>query len=276
MNGMNQVMTMAKAALVALASIGLASCASQAQTPDAKAATKSLLKVLTYNIHHANPPAQEKVIDLAAIAKVIQDSDADLVALQEVDVHTMRAGKAVDQAQELGRLTGRKVFFAKGIDFEGGEYGIAILSKFPFLKTESMPLPMKEGAGGEPRVLAWVVVEPVKGRKIVFANTHLDLKLENRALQVKAIAEKLGDLPTPVVLCGDLNAPPASDDIAVLDAKFQRSEANFGFTIPAVFPLKEIDYVMFRPANQWEVRQHTVVDERHASDHRPVLVQLAF
>lgn len=112
-------------------SIRLGSCVSQAQTPDAKAETQRSLKVLTYNIHGARPPAQKDVIDLAAIARVIRASDADLVALQEVDVRTERSGKEIDQAQDLGRLTERKVFFAKGIDFQGGEYGIAILSKLP-------------------------------------------------------------------------------------------------------------------------------------------------
>src|SRR5690554_4405995 len=89
-----------------------------------KAKTTQSLKVLSYNIHHANPPSKPDFIDLPAIAKVINESDADLVALQEVDVNTIRSGKGINQTEELGRLTNRHYFFVKGIDYQGGEYGI--------------------------------------------------------------------------------------------------------------------------------------------------------
>ncbi|MBC8125022.1 MAG: tetratricopeptide repeat protein [Candidatus Kapabacteria bacterium] len=89
------------------------------------------IRVLCYNIHHANPPSRPDFIDMVAIANVIKQEQPDLVALQEVDAYTTRSGKALHQAEELGRLTGMKVYFAKAIDYGGGEYGVAILSKFP-------------------------------------------------------------------------------------------------------------------------------------------------
>src|SRR5690554_6085119 len=73
--------------------------------------------VLSYNIHHANPPSMPDSIDLGAIARVIVDSGAELIALQEVDVNTLRSGKSLDQAEELGKLTGMNVSFSKGIDY---------------------------------------------------------------------------------------------------------------------------------------------------------------
>lgn len=234
------------------------------------------LKVLAYNIHHANPPSKEGFIDLPAIAKVINESGAELVALQEVDVNTIRSGKGINQAAELARLTGMNYFFVKGIDYQGGDYGVGILSKFPILETDSLRLPMKEGAGGEPRVLAMVTVEPAKGKRVAFASTHLDLKPENRLLQAQAIIGKLGKLSMPVVLAGDFNAVPGSDVINNFDEYFKRSSIENGFTIPVVVPTREIDFVMYRPETTFKVIKHQVIEEKYASDHRPVYVELAY
>jgi endonuclease/exonuclease/phosphatase family metal-dependent hydrolase len=95
--------------------------------PPITAQRKARLKVLCYNIHHALPPSKKDSIDLDAIARVIIRSKPDLVALQEVDVHTRRSGP-FNQAEELGRKTGLTPYFIKAIDYDGGEYGVAILS----------------------------------------------------------------------------------------------------------------------------------------------------
>ncbi len=121
------------------------------------------LKILTYNIHHANPPSKPNVIDVAAIAKVINEQQPDLVALQEIDVHTDRSGKALNQAEEIARLTGMKFYFARAIDYAGGEYGVAILSKFPMEKMTNNPLPTAEGTGGEHRTLATAITFGFEG-----------------------------------------------------------------------------------------------------------------
>lgn len=237
-----------------------------------------LLKILTYNIHHANPPSKPTLIDLKAIAKVINEKKPDLVALQEVDVNNRRSGTELDQAAELGRLTSMNHFFVKGIDYEGGAYGIAILSKWPILSIDSLRLPMAEGSGGEPRVLAVVTVEPERGRPISFACTHLDLKEQNRILQSAAISNKLNQYKHPVILCGDFNAKPGSDVINYFDQHFTRTkvEGAAAFTIPEKNPDREIDFVMYKPKAAFKQKKHLVIQEPYASDHLPVYVELAF
>lgn len=241
-------------------------------------AQKKSLKVLTYNIHHANPPSKPDFIDVDAIAQVIKDSGADLVALQEVDVNNRRSGESLDQAAELGRLTGMAHHFVKGIDYEGGAYGIAVLSKFPIKATDSLRLPMKAGIQGEPRVLAVITVEPEPGKPLLFACTHLDLKPETRLLQAEAICGYFEDRKMPVVLCGDFNAIPGSDEMNYFDRFFTRSEiaGSAAFTIPIDQPRREIDFVMYRPADVFEVLQHRVIQEKYASDHLPVAVELKY
>lgn len=229
------------------------------------------LKVLTYNIHHSNPLSKPGFIDVAAVAKVISESGADLVALQEVDVRTLRSGKDLDQAAELAKATGMHFYFAKSIDFQDGEYGLAILSKFPILHAETLPLPL---LGGEHRALGVVTLELVPGKKILFANTHLDLKPENRVLQVNFLKDYFARNDLPTILCGDFNATPESDTIRNLSTMFQR--VSSGLTYPMDKPDREIDYVMIKPVGSFSIKSRQVVPEQYASDHRPVLLDLKY
>lgn len=251
-----------------VAFLGISAAAAFCQTAD------RTLKVLTYNIHHANPPSKPGVIDVKAIAQVIKESGADLVALQEVDVRTRRSGVDLDQAAELEKLSGMQFhYFAKSIDYEGGDYGIAILSKFPILSGETLPLPLE---GGESRAMGVVTIEPVAGKKMLFANTHLDLRANNRVLQVNFIKEYFSKQALPVVLCGDFNATPESETIRSMGEMFKRSSTAGGLTFPMNKPDREIDFVMFRPAASFSVKKHVVVPEEYASDHLPVMVTLSY
>jgi endonuclease/exonuclease/phosphatase family metal-dependent hydrolase len=231
------------------------------------------IRVLCYNIHHANPPSKPNVIDLDAIAKVIKQQQPDVVALQEVDVYTDRSGKTMHQANELGRLTGMQAYFAKAIDYGGGEYGVAILSRLPMTEMKNTPLPTAAGTNGEPRTLGSVVIALPGGKKVVFAFTHLDAQSSatNRLLQIRKITEVLKPLELPVILAGDLNAAPGTEVINILDSSFTRTcITGCGFTIPVEKPNKTIDFIAYRPANAFSVIEHKVIDEKYASDHLPV------
>src|SRR5688572_8882435 len=94
------------------------------------------LRVLTYNIHHGE--GTDGVFDLARIAEVIKSARADLVALQEVDQGTDRAG-GVNQLDELARLTGMHAEFGKAMDYMNGGYGVAVLSRWPLVRAHNRP-----------------------------------------------------------------------------------------------------------------------------------------
>ena len=233
------------------------------------------LKVMTYNIHHANPPSVAGKIDLAAIEKVIRDQKPDLVALQEVDVNTLRSGK-VNQASTLAINLGMNFMFAKTIDYDGGEYGVVILSRYRLSDIQVHKLPTKEGTKGEPRVLATVQVNLPGNKKLRFGCTHLDaLKADtNRMLQVEAINKIAAQEELPFIIAGDLNASPGSPVINLLDQQFTRSCNDCAFTIPTVKPTSAIDFVAFSRKNNMEVLRHEVVQEHYASDHLPVVTLL--
>jgi endonuclease/exonuclease/phosphatase family metal-dependent hydrolase len=235
------------------------------------------LRVMSYNIHHANPPSKADLIDLQAVANVIKSAKADVVALQEVDVHTTRSGIGINQAEELGKLTGMKAYFARAIDYGGGEYGVAVLSRFPMSETSNTPLPTIESTKGEHRTLGKVTLAVPGGKQVVFAFTHLDAQRTdtNRLLQARRINELLAAEKRPVILAGDLNATAGTPVIDILDKQFTRSCINnCGFTIPQVNPTKTIDFIAFAPAGAFTVLSHEVIAEKYASDHRPVLAVL--
>lgn len=234
------------------------------------------LKVLSYNIHHANPPEKPDFIDIKAIARVIVESGADIVALQELDIKNRRSGIALDQAAELGNLTGMHHFFAKGIDFQDGQYGVAILSKYPILQSERFALPMTDDPGGEPRALALVQFQHTTGKRFYFACTHLDLKEENQQLQADYIVKKLNALKKyPVILAGDLNAVAGSYVVNLLQKHF-RDDLVAGPTYPQVNPERKIDYILSRPKDKLKVLDSKIILEEYASDHLPVYVEYSW
>lgn len=232
--------------------------------------------VMSYNIHHANPPSRGDEIDIDTIAGVIRRYDPDIVALQEVDVNTGRS--KMDQARLLAEKTGMHVYFAKAIDHDGGDYGVAILSKMPLKNARTHPLPTAAGSGGEPRVLATADIV-AGGRPLTIACTHLDAQRgdTNRIMQMQAINDILRQNENPVIIGGDFNAEPGSEVIRLLDSRFTRTcVSDCGFTIPVDEPRKTIDFIAYAPSAAYAMSAHEVIPERYASDHLPVLATVTF
>lgn len=231
---------------------------------------KPTLRVLCYNAHHGE--GTDGKLDLPRIANVIRAADPDLVALQELDDKTKRTG-GVDQTAELARLTGLHGKFGKAIDFQGGGYGQALLSRFPLGDATVHPLP---GMPNREKRIAFEARLAIDGRDLSFVTTHLDHQLAaEREQQAAKLNELFSGTDRPVILAGDLNATPDSKEFAALTAKWTDATAGKALlTIPVDKPTRQIDHVLFRPADRFRVVSAVVVDEPVASDHRPVLVVL--
>ena len=85
------------------------------------------VRVMTFNIRHGRGVDNE--INLPRIARVIQDG-AEVVALNEVDRRTRRSG-GVDQVEELANLLDMEYALSPSIEYQGGQYGNAVLSRWP-------------------------------------------------------------------------------------------------------------------------------------------------
>ena len=229
------------------------------------------LRVLTYNIHHGE--GTDGNIDLSRTAEVIRGAEADLVALQEVDRATTRTGE-VDQLAELERLTGMKGVFGKAMDFQGGAYGVAILSRLPIAGTDNRQLP---GAPErEPRTALSVDVSTMSGLRVHFTSTHLDQgrESESRSAQVRFLADSTVHISEPSLLAGDFNTTADTDVMANLRAAWTDLFTAPLPVGPEGLPRRRVDYVFGRPESGWLTRESAVIDDRLASDHRPVLVSL--
>jgi endonuclease/exonuclease/phosphatase family metal-dependent hydrolase len=226
------------------------------------------LRVLSYNIEgHAALVRGDDY--LPEIARIIRGLRPDVVALQEVHRGTWEV-RFRDQPAELRRLTGMALRFGPSFRVFGGEFGNAILTRGTISDAAVVPLPSL----GEPRSLLRARVE-VDGTEIDFMATHLaawgGLNRRIRTRQARCLAEQARAGGRRFVLAGDLNATPASAELAaLLEGRLLRLS---GLASEPTHPLlgQRIDYILTGPG--WEVGDTAVV---HAgpSDHWPITAEL--
>ena len=148
----------------------------------------------------------DDVLDLGRIAALIEALDPDLVALQEIDSVTTRTG-GVDQAAELGRLTGLAHLFGSFMPYQGGAYGMALLSRWPIDASRNLRLP----DGDEPRTaLGASVVSPRTGQSVRFVGIHFYRTEDERLAQATRLEAYLESDTIPTILAGDFNSTPGS------------------------------------------------------------------
>jgi len=193
------------------------------------------------------------------------------LALQEVDRNAARSGN-VDQAAELARLTGMKHVFGRASDYDGGQYGNAVLSRLPIGATAVHPLP-----GQEPRALLEVTIGSGAHQFLLF-DTHLDATRpedlrKEAAEEIVALAGQRGD--RPAILAGDLNSVLERDALKILRTTWTIAGGDQERpTVPVESPRRQIDFVLYRPATRWKTVEVRVLDEKVASDHRPIVAVL--
>jgi len=232
----------------------------------AAAGQATVLRILAYNTHHS--AGNDEVLDVERIAAVIRALDPDLVALQEIDNRVERTG-VVDQARELGRLTGMGAVFGPFMDYQGGQYGMALLSDLPFVNPTNHQLP----EGPEPRTSLAIRVQLPGGGELVFAGIHFYRTAEERMAQARRLLHVLEPEEAPVILAGDFNSTPDSDVMAFIGESFViPDKGDDHLTFSSDNPDREIDFIVYRPAGRFRVIESRVIDEPVASDHRPVLL----
>jgi len=206
---------------------------------------------------------------------------ADVVALQEVDNKARRSGK-VDQLAELARLTGMHGVFGKARDYDGGEYGQAILSRQPIEKLDVHKLTAagEQLAPSDERIALFATIkQPRPLPDLLFIGTHLHhvsdaFRVSEANVLNGLLAETIAKREPAVMVLGDFNATPESKVVVAMRQKWDDPTADAGMTFPADKPVKKIDYVLLPKGHGWTVVSAKVVDEPMASDHRPVVVEL--
>ena len=229
------------------------------------------IRILSYNIRHGE--GMDGQIDLARIARVIRSAAPDVVALQEIDRRIRRTGYA-DQAAELARLTGMQVAFGRAMRFEGeGQYGNAILSRWPIVHTETHSLPGALESRGVLRAQIELPTGHNGPQSLSLLVTHLALDEESRLQSVHDIASIVSGSATPALFAGDFNAKPDSAVVEALCGTWRSTTRGQDLVTFTPTP-SQIDYILYRPQTRWHVASTEVIDERIASDHCPILAVL--
>jgi endonuclease/exonuclease/phosphatase family metal-dependent hydrolase len=215
---------------------------------------------------------------------VIAHYQPDIVALQELDQNRARTG-GIDQAHEIARYLQMEFHFHPALHLEEERYGDAILTHLPVRLIKAGPLPgLASRPQLEPRGALWVAVELSDGSELQVINTHLGLAGKERLRQIEALlgSQWLGhpQCREPVMLCGDLNAMPASRVYRQLDRQLHdvqqrlpshRPKATFSGRYPAL----RIDHVFASDDIEvLAVAAPRTSMTRVASDHLPLLVDV--
>jgi len=222
------------------------------------------VRLTSYNIQHG--AGLDGKIDHARQARILRKAHADVAAIQEVDSVTKRNG-GLYSLEEIGREAKMFATFAPAIKFQGGKYGIGILSKKQPISVHRIPLPGRE----EPRML--LVAE---FRHYVVACTHLSLTDEDRMASIPIILEEARKWTKPFILMGDLNDEPGSPFYKEMQKHFLFLNPSYDKTFPADEPNICIDHVaLFMPTPEATLSFYrTWVGEETFSDHRPLHAKL--
>ena len=228
------------------------------------AQAQNTLKLMSYNIKNAN--GMDNVCNFQRIANVINNASPDVVAIQEVDSMTNRSGQKYVLG-EIAERTQMHCYFAPAIDYDGGKYGIGLLTKQVTLRLQTLPLPGRE----EARTL--ILAEFVD---YIYCCTHMSLTEEDRMKSLELVKAFTSSSTKPLFLAGDMNAEPESGFIKELQKDFQILSNPKQHTFPAPDPKETIDYIatLKQNAKGFAVISAKVINEPMASDHRPILVEL--
>ena len=231
------------------------------------------LRVMTYNIHVGI--GMDKKLDLQRIADVIKKQNPDLVGLQEVDRGVQRTQR-IDEIAELAKLTRMDYAFAFNLPYQGGQYGVAILSRLPIRATEHRHF--KNLREAERRGLIRAEVS-FHGRKLHFVTTHLDYQYDDgRLFETQQLLAALKDTKDSLIVVGDFNDVPTGKSYQLMlegfeDAWIEGGGQDQGFSYPADKPSKRIDYIFTRRGDQVRAKRAWIVNTL-ASDHVPVVADL--
>jgi len=214
------------------------------------------MRIASYNIHHG----MDVKMQMDVIGRDIAALGADIVGLQEVDQFAARSGnqdtlRRIAEAAGLG-YTG----FARGIWLGSGEYGTAVLSRYPI---RSFSVTALVSGGREQRSMGHAILD-VNGREVCFINTHLSLGgKENREVQFRQIAMQLPK-HSPFVVTGDFNTEDFSE-FAPLGGQLMNREEN---RILSFYPTGiAIDNIVL--SAHWKMGENGMAESLH-SDHNMI------
>lgn len=235
------------------------------------------MHIMSYNIQHGT--GLDGKLDLERIAKVITASKGTIIGLQEVDKFYSERSDFKDQAKELAKLLNFHYCYGANLNLQSTndqaknrQYGVAILSKYPIIKSEHLLL---SSYGKEQRGVLSATIDK-NGVQMNIYNTHLGLDVPSRTTQIDELIDITTRFQGPKVLLGDFNTDPQSKEIQsflkltdFVDSFKNISKAN---TFPSNDPNQRIDYIFTN--TDIELLNQKVINS-NASDHLPIMIEIS-
>lgn len=250
--------------------VGMIGCTSTPKKQGVLSDGSKTVRVMTYNVRNCTggDSLENRGSGAACelVAGIIKNTDPDLVAVQELDSMTKR-NKGMFVLEELAKRTSLYPVYSPSIEFQGGKYGIGVLSKEKPVSSRRIALPGRE----EARSLLVVEYE-----NYIFCCTHLSLTAEDQVASIPLIESELKEYKKPVFLAGDMNSEIHSETQNALGRSFQMLNDYNEMTIPSHAPEQCIDFIygMKNGYTYDVVRKEVLSEEKKASDHLPVFVDV--
>ncbi|GHU63685.1 hypothetical protein FACS1894123_06940 [Bacteroidia bacterium] len=227
--------------------------------------TENTIRMMSYNI--CNATGMDHVVNYQRVADVIIEFAPDVIALQELDSVTNRSYQT-DVLSRLAELTKMYSVYGASIPFDGGKYGVGVLSKTKPLSWQRIPLPGRE----EARSLLLVEFPDY-----VFCCTHFSLNEKDRLASVPIIDKTAKTYLKPVFLAGDINATPKSPVLESFRKNWQLLSDPTQPTFPSDKPDCTIDYLFGNIPGGFtcSVSQTRVITGKDASDHLPLFADVS-
>lgn len=225
------------------------------------------IRLMTWNIHGAlgrNPR-----FDLDRVVAFVRGHSPDIVALQEIDSRRARAAHVGDPFEVLQQALGAHGIGARAVTTTDGDYGQALISRWPLAATTIHDLSWPER---EPRRAICTDVQTPFGPLRVVA-THLGLSFHERRNQAVALLRMLAPLQITTVALGDFNDWMWAGSVRRILARALPGCTGHR-TFPAVLPLFQLDRVYVSPASAL-IASRTDRAARAFSDHLPVIADIA-
>lgn len=234
--------------------------------------------MVTYNVHKCRGLDGRVVPD--RILRVLQEIDADIIALQEV---VCREGKSPghQQARYLADRLGFACELGENRRHRGGAYGNVLLSRHPIRRARNHDISV---TGRERRGCLHVEIQPENGALLHIFNLHLGTAIFERRMQARQLfGQKLfpgGELSGNKIVLGDFNEWTRGLPSRLFNAHFESAHSHLhahrARTFPGVLPLLRLDHIYFdHNLLLNHVRIHRTPAALMASDHLPLVAEFA-
>jgi endonuclease/exonuclease/phosphatase family metal-dependent hydrolase len=221
---------------------------------------------MTWNIHGAS--GRNLQFDLNRVLALIEKHQPDIVALQEIDSRRPRATGVAEPFKALQAALGPHSVGAKTITTADGEYGQALISRWPIRNAEIHDISYRER---EPRRAIRCDIDAPSGTVRVIA-THLGLSVKERRGQAKALLELVGAAALTTIVLGDFNDWFWVGSVREVLATRLPTRSQLR-TFPSICPIFRFDRVYCSPTSVM-VNVRTDTSARTLSDHLPVIADI--